>query len=1030
MLAALVRGEVMRPRVWFGLGMFLLIGAAETFAADAALGLHVPPGFEVTEFADSRLANNIYHLTLDPKGRVVVAGPGYIRILVDDDNDGRADRALDFADGPMDGAQGMLWEGNWLYVSGDGGLRRYRVAAGGDRADGPSELIRALKTGGEHSAHAIRRGPDGWLYLLCGKSTGVDATFAQLPTSPIRNPVAGCVLRFRPDLKASEIVADGFRNPYDMDFNSQGELFTFDSDNERCVSLPWYAGTRFYHVIPGGHYGWQNPQRAETWRMPPYFPDVVAPVMDLGRGSPTGVACYRHVQFPESYHGGFFLLDWTFGRVYFLKLKPAGSTYTAEKQLFLEATGDNGFAPTAIAVHPVTGDLYISIGGRGTRGAVYRIRYPDRLKSVNPDAVARLKVRPQSLDWQPPKRDELLKNALANGAPAQRLQALNAIRRHRDCFQSKEICQVVRASGDDEDRFVRQAAASLIATLDRASRWELIVASTPRQIVTLGLANFASDPNDVLSRATGLLAVRKNGPDVRLESVRLMQLVLGELTAVQSKGSVWEGYSLRENLNASLGTRIDRSAFIDARTTLRAAFPTGHPNLDREITRTLAAIEDDAVAALREVAERLTPESDPVEDIHYLIVLARLRARREAALTTVAGRTVSVTRRVAGALLDLDRKFTQRRLNRDRNWPLRLGEVYAELARKDPALHDAVLAHADFGRPDHALFARAPGFNRRRAAEKFLEKAESESGFAWNAPLVEILGSLPVEKYLPVLRKLSGQAGLDDAILPLLARQPQPADREKFLEGLNSPKLAGIRLCLDALDKLPPVSDGPTVIALLRSLRSLPDGKEENQLQDRLIQTLKRITGQKMPGGKQAWTDWFSAKYPDLAARLGNADGVDVSAWNQRLAKVDWLVGDPERGKGLFVKANCSSCHSGTQALGPDLRGVAGRFSRDDVFTAILQPSKDIAPRYRTTLIATENGKVYQGLIIYEAVDSLILQTGPAVTVRIPVDQIASRRISPISLMPAGLLDKLTDREIADLYAYLKQGLGEALRGK
>ena len=41
------------------------------------------------------------------------------------------------------------------------------------------------------------------------------------------------------------------------------------------------------------------------------------------------------------------------------------------------------------------------------------------------------------------------------------------------------------------------------------------------------------------------------------------------------------------------------------------------------------------------------------------------------------------------------------------------------------------------------------------------------------------------------------------------------------------------------------------------------------------------------------------------------------------------------------------------------LQGVAGRFSRDDLFTAILQPSKDISPRYRTTLIATPEGKAY-----------------------------------------------------------------------
>src|SRR5437660_10010732 len=90
-------------------------------------GLRVPPGFEVTEFADSALANDIFSLTLDPRGRVVVSGRGYVRILVDDDGDGRADRALDFAAGPKDGAQGLLWEGSWLYYSVDGGLRRYPV---------------------------------------------------------------------------------------------------------------------------------------------------------------------------------------------------------------------------------------------------------------------------------------------------------------------------------------------------------------------------------------------------------------------------------------------------------------------------------------------------------------------------------------------------------------------------------------------------------------------------------------------------------------------------------------------------------------------------------------------------------------------------------------------------------------------------------------------------------------------------------------------------------------------------------------
>src|ERR1043165_2560609 len=60
----------------------------------------LPAGFEIVEFADSKLANDIHVMTVDPKGRVVVAGRGYIRILVDDDGDGKADRVLEFAAEP------------------------------------------------------------------------------------------------------------------------------------------------------------------------------------------------------------------------------------------------------------------------------------------------------------------------------------------------------------------------------------------------------------------------------------------------------------------------------------------------------------------------------------------------------------------------------------------------------------------------------------------------------------------------------------------------------------------------------------------------------------------------------------------------------------------------------------------------------------------------------------------------------------------------------------------------------------------
>src|SRR5262249_39709479 len=151
---------------------------------------------------------------------------------------------------------------------------------------------------------------------------------------------------------------------------------------------------------------------------------------------------------------------------------------------------------------------------------------------------------------------------------------------------------------------------------------------------------------------------------------------------------------------------------------------------------TLAMLEDDEPTALTKIADRLTDSSDPVEDTHYLIVLARLRGPRPTRLTE----------RTAAAPLALDRKLTERRRNPDSNWPLRMAELHAELARKGPGLNAALLASAEFGRPDHALFARCPGFDRHRAAEVFLARGANEEDYPWNSSLVGLIGSLPAER--------------------------------------------------------------------------------------------------------------------------------------------------------------------------------------------------------------------------------------------------------------------------------------------
>ena len=220
--------------------------------------------------------------------------------------------------------------------------------------------------------------------------------------------------------------------------------------------------------------------------------------------------------------------------------------------------------------------------------------------------------------------------------------------------------------------------------------------------------------------------------------------------------------------------------------TLHTYFPTGHQALDREISRTLAMLQDDSGEAVKKVVKQITATSSPADDFHYLAVLSQLPAARDAAMTSS----------IADALLNLDRKALAGKIVRDRHWSLRLAEIHADLAKKDSKLNGVLLAHADFGRPEHALFAQAAGLptpaRRRDPAGPRQEGTglclERRAGRAWSA------NYRPTSRYR-CFRQLWGEAGLEESMLPILARHADAADRDKFLFGLRSPQpatLAGL----------------------------------------------------------------------------------------------------------------------------------------------------------------------------------------------------------------------------------------------
>jgi putative membrane-bound dehydrogenase-like protein len=988
----------------------LLLAAGAAAPPEPVRDLKLPPGFTATLFADNPLAPDIYAMTIDDDGRVLVAGRGYVRRLVDDDGDGSADRAVDLIDGLKEGPMGLLAEGDSLFVVCDGGLKHYRGYNGRDELKDP-ELLLALATGGEHAAHAVRRGPDGWLYLLCGNNAGVKKATITGDRSPVKEPIAGALLRLSPDFKTVEVVADGFRNPYSFDFNLDGEPFTYDSDNERCVGLPWYEGCRFYHIVPGGNHGWRSPQLSQTWRKPPYFPDVVPPVCDTGRGSPTGVACYRHTQFPQAYRGGFFLADWTFGRIFHVPLKPGGSSYSGKHEVFAEAAGTSGFAPTALAVHPKTGELFVSIGGRGTRGGVYRIRHGKGDANPKPLAMAR-----RSLDFDKGAAKQWLADGAAKNPQARR-QALELIARWWDKVPRAEgLNEAVKANLSHEDRFVRQAAGHC------ARRPVLLGRVTDSQArIALALAEAADEPDESLAAALDVLASASASVELKLEAARAVQLAFGDLTAKDAVGTVFEGYTFGKPPKPATAGRVVAALkpYWDPHLDTSKR-PRTSPELDRELARILAGLAGGAPAQAYGSAEWLgsklstTPvPTDVRDDLHYLACLARYQPQD---IRDVDGA-------IAGALLTLETKRAKQKLGADRHWGLRIDELAAALIPKHPFLSDALALNLQFGRLEHLRFVKymkpAGKTKPGTLARRFLPAAERDPDSPFVPLIFEYLPQLPRDEVAPLLDAFWERVHLQDSVVRVLAGAPREGDQPRLVVGLKSLDPEVVRLAAHALASLNKPAGNEMTVAAIRALRRFPDEKPNAAVGAELVSLLRKTSGQKIGADAKAWGAWLAKADAAAAKMLDAGDGYDPAKWQARLAAIDWAKGDAARGRPAFVKATCAACHDRAGAVGPSLQGISKRFSRDDLLTAILQPGKDVSARYRPTRVVTTDDKAYTGILVYEATDGVILQTGADTAVRLAGASITSVRPVDASLMPTGLIDKLTDGEIADLIAYL-----------
>lgn len=164
-------------------------------------------------------------------------------------------------------------------------------------------------------------------------------------------------------------------------------------------------------------------------------------------------------------------------------------------------------------------------------------------------------------------------------------------------------------------------------------------------------------------------------------------------------------------------------------------------------------------------------------------------------------------------------------------------------------------------------------------------------------------------------------------------------------------------------------------------------------------------------------------------AKLGDTPDEFVPAATEIDA---WLAltkgrGDAQAGRRLFYSAvgpRCGTCHTARGRggnYGPDLTRYGATHDRRQALTAILQPSRDVAPRYVPWVLETDDGKTHVGLRLARGGDS---GTEPYIDsegnfFELKSEAVEFRKPSKNSIMPDGMEKTMTAEDLADLVAFL-----------
>ncbi|MEM7477320.1 MAG: HEAT repeat domain-containing protein [Planctomycetota bacterium] len=1055
--------------------------------------------FAVDEILNDKETGSLINMAFNEFGHIVAAQEnGPLLLIYDTDKDGVVDKVREYCD-LVEHIQGILPLNGDVYVTGIGaeGAGVYQLI---DK-DRNGKLEEAKKIIGfegesiEHGGHGLSLGTDGFIYCVLGNHVQFDGEFTKnnpvstyyegdLLTPKYEDPgghasgvkaPGGTVIRFSVEGKDVQMVASGLRNAYDLVFHPDGRMFVHDSDMESDQGAVWYRPTSLYEIEEGAEFGWRS-----GWsKWPSYYLDRLPPVMETGRGSPTGACVYSHHMFPVRYQGCLFLADWTAGQIMCVRFKDG----QPQAEMFIEGQPLN---VTDLAVGP-DGWLYFCTGGRGTKGGIYQVRWrgnvPDEVKNLGSGIAKAIKHPQLDAPWarqniatlkrelgsawgdnvagvafsdeNPPKfrlraldlmqlfgptpTDELLV-ALCEASNAQvRARAAQIIGR---VAESNKAFRKLETLLDDDSLIVRTEAAEalyragkepeiesllpMLTSLDRSSAWQA------RQLLQ-------RIPTDQWKEK-----LLKN-EEQRVQIQAGLALVLAEPTADHGKAVVamaeemLDGFISDRNFIDLLRLmqvtlhrcELKKEDVPELTELLIAEFPIGEPKLNRELFHLLTYLNaeeviSDAISSL---------QSDlPVEDRIQIAMNLRFFDHKWSSDERFA----------------IIKFFEETQLlNTGSSVPLYVMNVTKDIA-KDMPLEEAKIFVAQGTKWPNAALVSLYQFSGEisDADLKMLIRLDEEidgpgyEGEAYKRLKTGIVAMLTMHggkaamQYLREVWIRSPERR--QAVAMGLATQPTDDNFDYLVRSLPVLETYAVPEVLKAIRKIPAATDDAQALreVILHGLRMQGNGRSPALA----AAVLKYWTGQDASGDEDdvmgGWQAWYSKKFPDLPeAELPTLQ--ETSAWTvdnleEFFSSSDGRFGALDSGKLVYEKADCSKCHTmngvGT-AVGPDLSTLTGRFTRKEVLQAILYPSHVISDQYRSKKVLTDDGLVYSGIVTENSDGSVAIKDSQLQTHVVPEEDVNEIQVSKASLMPSGLLDELTAVEIRDLMTYMGFGRVEKVAG-